>query len=86
MVSTMMKSLAISILVVSIACIQTALGHGQMYYPAPWHATNDCSPNGSPFNCDYLAQVPKNWNDDRCFIEEDNDGKGCNFGAGKNAW
>ena len=86
----MMKSFAkISALIFAsiIACnIQTALGHGHMYHPAPWHATNDCSPNGSPFDCDYLHQVPNHWNEDRCFIEEDNYEKVCSFSADKNAW
>ena len=91
MVSTsMMKSFAkISILILAsiIACnIQTALGHGHMYHPSPWHATNDCSPNGSPFDCDYLHQVPNHWNEDRCFVEEDNYEKVCSFSADKNAW
>ena len=77
--------LAISALVTSIACVQTVLGHGHMYHPSPWHATNNCSPDESPFNCEYTPRVPKLWTEDRCIVNEEW-GARCSFLAGKNAW
>ena len=29
-----------------------------MYYPWPWHATTECSPNENPKKCHYNLQVP----------------------------
>ena len=84
-ISCYMMHLAISALVTSIACVQTVLGHGHMYHPSPWHATNNCSPDESPFNCEYVPRVPKLWTEDRCIVNEEW-GARCSFLAGKNAW
>ena len=31
---------------------------GDMYYPWPWHATTECSPNENPKHCHYDLQAP----------------------------
>jgi len=47
-----MKSLAISILLYFIL-VQEAFGHGAMYYPNPWWATKECSPDENPESCGF---------------------------------
>ena len=31
-----------------------------MYYPSPWHATSDCTPDMSPADCKFDLNVPNN--------------------------
>ena len=31
---------------------------GAMYYPSPWHATSDCTPDMSPKDCKFDLKVP----------------------------
>ena len=31
---------------------------GHMYYPLPWHASNDCGPEKIPSECEYDLMVP----------------------------
>lgn len=38
--------------------IHMNLGHGHMYYPLPWHASNDCGPEKIPSECEYDLMVP----------------------------
>ena len=57
------------------ACIQNTIGHGYMYHPSPWHNTNNCSAEGSPFNCQFYLTVPLP--DERCFDDNSNDHRGC---------
>ena len=53
-----MKNLALIVFFTSIACIQETIGHGYMYHPSPWHNTNDCSADESPFDCKWNLQIP----------------------------
>ena len=47
---------------------------GAMYYPSPWHATSDCTPEMSPKACKFDLRVPSNCT-----------GR-CSRTASKNAW
>ena len=33
---------------------------GAMYYPSPWHATSDCTPDMSPDDCKFELKIPNN--------------------------
>merc|ERR1719232_2172725 len=33
------------------------VGHGAMYYPMPWHATSDCTPDMSPHDCRFALKI-----------------------------
>jgi len=52
-----MKYLAISILF-CFFLVQEALGHGAMYYPNPWWATSQCTPDESPESCKFDLEPP----------------------------
>ena len=68
-------NLASFIILTSSACIQQILGHGYMYHPSPWHNTNDCSPDESPYKCKWGLQIPLP--DERCFDDESDEHRGC---------
>ena len=70
-----MKNLALIIFFTSIACIQETIGHGYMYHPSPWHNTNNCSADESPYNCRFNLQVPLP--DERCFDDASDAHRGC---------
>jgi len=38
--------------------VQQALGHGAMYYPSPWWATSECSPDLNPESCEFNLKLP----------------------------
>ena len=46
-----------------------------MYHPSPWHNTNDCSPDESPYKCKWGLQIPLP--DERCFDDESDEHRGC---------
>lgn len=47
------------LLLVGALGLQHANGHGHMYNPTPWHATNDCS-SPIPGDCHFGLKVPYN--------------------------
>ena len=57
------------------ACIQNTIGHGYMYHPSPWHNTNNCSAEGSVFDCQFYLKFPLP--DERCFDDESDEHRGC---------
>jgi len=60
-----MKYLAISILF-CFFLVQEALGHGAMYFPNPWWATGECSPDMSPEACKFDLKLPSTGCKGRC--------------------
>ena len=69
-----MMNLALSIFFLT-ACIQNTIGHGCMYHPSPWHNTNNCPAEGSPYNCEFHLTFPLP--DKRCIDDNSNDHRGC---------
>ena len=57
------------------ACIQNTIGHGCMYHPSPWHNTNNCPAEGSPYNCEFHLTFPLP--DKHCIDDNSNDNHGC---------
>jgi len=51
--------IVIWILFATFGC-QIANGHGEMYYPTPWHATSVCSSENSPHDCKFEMKVTTN--------------------------
>jgi len=43
--------------VVLFSELHEIVGHGAMYYPMPWHATSDCTPDMSPHDCRFALKI-----------------------------
>merc|ERR1712227_124163 len=59
------------------------MGHGAMYYPMPWHATSDCTPDMSPHDCKFALKIDYPPGEECTHNSSTN---GCSRSASHTAW